>query len=81
MSTHFFGQVTQKALIHKDGKFLFVRYPDDRNPKSVGKWDLPGGRLNEGEDPMRGLMREVMEEIGVYVYIGRSIATDVFTNL
>lgn len=35
--------------------------------KAEGKWDLPGGRLDQHEDPMDGLARELQEEIGIEV--------------
>jgi ADP-ribose pyrophosphatase YjhB (NUDIX family) len=31
------------------------------------KWDLPGGFLNDGEDPVLGLRRECSEELGIDV--------------
>jgi 8-oxo-dGTP pyrophosphatase MutT (NUDIX family) len=30
-----------------------------------GKWNLPGGGLHKGEEPLAGLLREVAEEIGL----------------
>jgi 8-oxo-dGTP diphosphatase len=30
-----------------------------------GVWDIPGGRLEIGEDPFEGLLRELKEETGV----------------
>src|SRR3989344_4736072 len=30
-----------------------------------GKWMLPGGRLEESEEPMVGLKREIKEELGI----------------
>ena len=78
--THYLGQVTQKALIEHEGKFLLLRYPE-HHPEAGGFWDMPGGRLNEEEEPLEGLKREVREEIGVEIEIGKPLATAVFTNL
>jgi len=36
------------------------------NPKK-GWWDAPGGFLENGEDPVRGLRREMKEELGVSI--------------
>ena len=35
-----------------------------------GKWGLPGGGLDEGEDPVAGVHREVWEETGQLVALG-----------
>jgi len=77
--THFLGQVTQKALIERDGKFLFIQYPKSK-PHFFGFWDMPGGRLNDGEQPLDGLRREVREEVGAEIVIGNILATGIFTN-
>lgn len=33
----------------------------------AGKWELPGGRINFGEDITAGLIREVKEEVGISI--------------
>jgi len=61
---HFVGQIAQKAfIVNEKGQVLMVQYPSS-DPHAGGKWDLPGGRLNEGETPLERLKREVREEIG-----------------
>jgi 8-oxo-dGTP diphosphatase len=37
--------------------------------KQNGFWDLPGGGLDFGEVPIKGLEREIMEEMGVKIKI------------
>lgn len=64
MSEHFKGKVAQKALIVKESKVLITR--DSRDPDT---WELPGGRLDENEEPVEGLKREMKEELGVDVVI------------
>jgi ADP-ribose pyrophosphatase YjhB (NUDIX family) len=49
------------ALIRSDGRILLV---EQRH--SPG-WALPGGLLRRGEDSTRGLVREVAEEIGIWL--------------
>jgi 8-oxo-dGTP diphosphatase len=46
----------------------------------AGKWDIPGGRLEIGEDPIDGLKRETMEETGLEIEILLPIKTDHFTR-
>lgn len=78
---HFLGNINQKALIEKDGKFLLIQYGEERNDKASLKWDLPGGRLNEDESVQEGFEREIFEEIGVKVQTEKIIATVTMTNL
>jgi len=46
---------------------LVVTRADD--PRG-GTWDLPGGFLEPGEEPVDALMREVDEELGVEFQVG-----------
>jgi 8-oxo-dGTP diphosphatase len=62
-STHFLGKVTQKAIIVHDGKVLLARDVGD------AIFDLPGGRLDLGEDPRLGLQREIREELGIEIVV------------
>ncbi len=81
---HFFGNVNQKALIRKEGKILLVHYGENdvkNHPfASRGKWDFPGGRLNQNENVHDALRREVAEELGVGIVIKGIIATGTFVN-
>ena len=45
-----------------DGRILLARRA--REP-DAGLWDVPGGFLEEGEHPLDGLRRELLEETGV----------------
>jgi 8-oxo-dGTP diphosphatase len=59
-----FYRVSVKGLCVKDGKVLFVK----ESKKSLsGKWELPGGGLDFGEEIHTGLRREVEEEMGLKV--------------
>jgi ADP-ribose pyrophosphatase YjhB (NUDIX family) len=52
------------SLSIKDNKILLIKKA--RGPYT-GQWDLPGGRLEFGEKPLDGLVREVMEETGLTI--------------
>ena len=54
--------VTVKAAIWKGDKLL-LQTEERKHGKIVH--DLPGGRIDKGEDIIEGLKREVLEEIGV----------------
>lgn len=63
------SQIAAKAVIvDSGGKILVLReaatYKDGTN---VGKYHVPGGRLEKGESFLEGLEREVREETGLEV--------------
>ena len=61
------GGVSEKAFVfNKDGKFLTMRRTKTA-PSNPLKWDLPGGDLEFGEDPIKSIIREVKEETGFIV--------------
>ncbi len=51
------------AVVERDGKVLVARRR--KGLIAGGLWEFPGGKLEEGEDPRRGLEREIEEELGV----------------
>lgn len=59
---------TASALVVDDeGRVLLARRAGEPD---AGKWDLPGGFLDEGEHPRDGLVRELREETGLEVEPG-----------
>ena len=66
-------KIAAKTLIRgNNDSILMIRNPD------VG-WEIPGGKLEEGEDIMEGLHREVLEETGTQ--ISDCALTGVYANL
>lgn len=56
--------MTVTAVAVKDGKVLVLKR--SRSPEK-GKWDFPGGFLNQKEVPEQALVREIKEELGTNV--------------
>ena len=54
-----------KALIVNEGKVLLLREAAYDEGTNMGKWDVPGGRINEAESVPEGLAREIFEETGL----------------
>lgn len=79
MSKELPHQYAVKALIVKEDKILIVQRAANDNI-TPGVWEFPGGRLDEGEFPLKGLEREVFEETGLVIEVVDKINTQEFTN-
>lgn len=55
---------TAGCVIVKDGMALITQRAND---PEKGRFDIPGGFLEEGETPVAGVKRELREELGVEV--------------
>ena len=60
--------IAVKSFIVKDNKLLILRRSLDA-PHKPGAWDIPGGRLDVGENPYAGLKRETLEETGIDIEV------------
>ncbi len=60
------------GLMVRDGRVLITqRTAEQKQPALALKWEFPGGKLEPGESPTAALVRELREEIGVTVEVGR----------
>ncbi|NMM83467.1 DNA mismatch repair protein MutT [Rhodococcus sp. SRB_17] len=67
--------VVVAGAIFRDGRLLLAQRV--RPPELAGKWELPGGKVEEFESPQEALERELAEELGVEVRCGSRIGVDV----
>lgn len=57
-----------KGFIVNENKILLVKRRSN-DVQMPGIWEVPGGRLENGENPVSGLKREVMEETGLEIEV------------
>jgi len=60
------------ALIENDGKLLICQRT--RHQTMPLKWEFPGGKIEEGEQPRDALRRELEEELGILATVGDEVA-------
>jgi 8-oxo-dGTP diphosphatase len=60
------------AVIEKNGKVLVCQRT--RHQTMPLKWEFPGGKIEEREQPRDALRRELEEELGIHAEIGDEIA-------
>ncbi|VFQ44481.1 (deoxy)nucleoside triphosphate pyrophosphohydrolase [Desulfoluna butyratoxydans] len=64
------------AIIRKKGTILVARHR--AGTRHGGRWEFPGGKVEDGETPEEAIVREIREELGirasVVTYVGESIA-------
>jgi 16S rRNA (cytosine1402-N4)-methyltransferase len=60
------------AVILRSGMVLLARRGPGR--KHAGKWEFPGGRIEDGETSAAALARELREELGIEAQVGAEAA-------
>lgn len=56
----------------RDGRVLAARRT--RPAEAAGRWELPGGKVEDGESPDVALVREIREELGCDVVVEQWLA-------
>lgn len=64
------------ALVEKDGKYLIAR----RNHGDIeanGKWEFPGGKIEDNESEEQAIVREMKEEFAIDVEVVRYLCSNI----
>jgi 8-oxo-dGTP diphosphatase len=59
------------AIIERDGLILAAQRSAAMSLPL--KWEFPGGKIHDGETPEQCLRRELVEEMGVQISVGRGL--------
>lgn len=65
--------VVVMGVVRKDGKILLVLRDEEGIYGAHLKWELPGGKLEFGENPEAAVVREIKEETGYDIKVNRMI--------
>jgi 8-oxo-dGTP diphosphatase len=63
------------AAVVRDGRVLAARRT--RPAAAAGRWELPGGAVEAGEDEQTALARELREELDLDVVVGDRVGPEV----
>ncbi len=66
MINHVYGLAVRVLLTDQDGKILILKRSTD-SKTNPGKWELPGGKVNQDESFDHALIREVYEETNLKI--------------
>ncbi len=61
------------GIIRKNGRVLIAQRPVDK--LLGGMWEFPGGKMEDGETKEMCLRRELKEELGIEVKVGKQVMT------
>lgn len=74
-----YALIGQKAIIvNEENKILVLERSDKTGGPNV--WSLPGGALEDKEDPVEGIKREIKEETGLEISEIKPFSTRSYTH-
>ncbi|MCX6774357.1 MAG: NUDIX domain-containing protein [Candidatus Micrarchaeota archaeon] len=74
------SRIAVKSFIVNNRQELLLLKRSDDDPHAPGVWEVPGGRLDIGENPFEGLKREIREEANVDIEIMNPLRIHHFTR-
>ncbi len=72
MIEYVFGLAVRVLLIDEDGKILIIKRSTN-SKTNPGKWELPGGKVDQGESFDQALIREVYEETNLKIVLAHVV--------
>jgi 8-oxo-dGTP diphosphatase len=73
-------RIAVKSFIINDKDELLLVKRDAKDVHCPSAWEVPGGRLEPGEDPIQGLVRETKEETGLDIEVRNPLRVYQFTR-
>ena len=73
------GIAVKSFIVNEKNKLLLIKRRDN-DVHSPGAWEIPGGRLDLGENPFEVLKRETKEETGLDIEILNPLNIQYFTR-
>lgn len=71
MNKQFF--IVNALVKNEEGKILLVRRDREWHKEAHNRWELPGGKVDFGEEPIETAVRETKEETGYQIEIEKLI--------
>lgn len=66
------------CIDYRDGKVFIAKRQNVGD--MGGRWEFPGGKIDDGEDYEAAIKREMMEEFSVEVSVGKHITSSTFEH-
>lgn len=73
-------RIAVKSFIVNNNNELLLIKRRENDVHFPGAWEIPGGRLEPGEDPIQGLIRETKEETNLDIEVLNSMQVLHFTR-